>query len=85
MEALRAVVVNADTQPTTSEKVFKRLAAIGDDTENLKGVLPQMTRPEVRMKTIIETGSTLVRRLQPKSDIATVVWIARGGSEHLFD
>jgi hypothetical protein len=66
LEALRAVVSDAETQLATSERVFERLAAIGDDTENLKGAMSEMTRLEERMKTIIETGSTLVRRLQPE-------------------
>ncbi len=67
MDALRAVVADAETQMTTSEKVFESLAAVGDDTENLKGAMAEMTRLEERMKTIIETGSTLVRRLQPEA------------------
>ncbi len=62
--AQRAVVENAELRLVTSEKVFERLAAIGDDTENLKGTMSEMTRLEERMKTIIEMGSTLVRRLQ---------------------
>ena len=66
LDALRAVVVNAETQLTTSEKAFERLAAIRDDTDNLKGSMSEMTRLEERMKTIIETGSSLVRRLQPE-------------------
>lgn len=67
LDALRAVVADAETQMTTSEKVFESLAAVGDDTENLKGAMAEMTRLEERMKTIIETGSTLVRRLQPEA------------------
>lgn len=63
---LRAVVADAETQLATSERVFERLAEIGDDTENLKGAMSDMTRLEQRMKTIIETGSTLVRRLKPE-------------------
>jgi hypothetical protein len=65
LEALRAVVENAETQLATSERVFESLAAVGDDTENLKGAMAEMTRLEERMKTIIETGTTLVRRLKP--------------------
>lgn len=65
LETLRAVVSDAETQLAASEKVFERLALIGDDTENLKGAMSEMMRLEERMKTIIETGSTLVRRLQP--------------------
>jgi hypothetical protein len=66
LEALRAVVADAEAQLATSERVFESLAAIGDDTENLKGAMSEMTRLEERMKTIIETGTTLVRRLQPE-------------------
>jgi methyl-accepting chemotaxis protein len=66
LEALRTVVGHAETQLETSEKVFERLAAVGDDTENLRGAMAEMTRLEERMKTIIETGGTLVRRLQPE-------------------
>lgn len=67
LETLRAVVVNAETQLATSERVFDSLASVGDDTENLKGAMSEMTRLEERMKTIIETGTTLVRRLQPEA------------------
>jgi methyl-accepting chemotaxis protein len=66
LEALRTVVGHAETQLETSEKVFERLAAVGNDTENLRGAMAEMTRLEERMKTIIETGGTLVRRLQPE-------------------
>jgi len=66
LEALRAVVGHAETQLATSEKVFEGLAAVGDETEHLKGAMAEMTRLEERMKTIIETGGTLVRRLQPE-------------------
>jgi methyl-accepting chemotaxis protein len=66
LETLRAVVASAETQLATSERLFERLAAVGDDTENLKGAMSEMTRLEERMKTIIEAGSTLVRRLQPE-------------------
>jgi hypothetical protein len=66
LEALRTVVGHAEMQLETSEKVFERLAAVGDDTENLRGAMAEMTRLEERMKTIIETGGTLVRRLQPE-------------------
>jgi uncharacterized protein (UPF0335 family) len=67
LEALRAVVAGAETQLATSEKLFESLATVGDDTENLKGAMSEMTRLEERMKTIIETGGTLVRRLQPEA------------------
>ena len=67
LEALRAVVASAETQLATSESLFHSLATVGDDTENLKGAMSEMTRLEERMKTIIETGGTLVRRLQPEA------------------
>jgi hypothetical protein len=51
----------------TSEKLFESLAAVAGDTENLKGAMAEMTRLEERMKTIIETRSALVRRLQPEA------------------
>ena len=41
LEALRAVVGHAETQLATSEKVFERLAAVGDDTENSKVPWPR--------------------------------------------
>jgi uncharacterized protein (UPF0335 family) len=67
LEALRAVVASAESQLATSESLFQSLATVGDDTENLKGAMSEMTRLEERMKTIIETGGTLVRRLQPEA------------------
>jgi HAMP domain len=66
LESLRAVVGNAEAQLATSEQVFERLAALGDQTESLKGAMSEMTRLEERMKSIIDTGSTLVRQLQPE-------------------
>lgn len=65
--ALRAVVASAETQLATSEKLFESLATVGDDTENLKDAISKVTRQEERMKTIIETGGTLLRRLQPEA------------------
>jgi hypothetical protein len=67
LKALRAVVASAETQLATSKSLFESLATVGDDTENLKGAMSEMTRLEERMKTIIETGETLVRRLQPEA------------------
>ena len=67
LQALRAVVASAETQLATSESLFDSLATVGDDTENLKGAMSEMTRLEERMKTIIETGGTLVWRLQPEA------------------
>jgi methyl-accepting chemotaxis protein len=66
LETLCAVVASAETQLATSEKLFELLAAVGDNTENLKATMFEMARLEERMKMIIETDSTLVRRLQPE-------------------
>jgi len=65
LKALRAVVASAETQLATSESLFESLATVGDDTENLKGTMSEMTRLAERMKTTLETGGTLVRRFQP--------------------
>lgn len=67
LEALRAVVASAETQLATSESLFESLATVGDDTENLKSAMSEMTGMEERMKTITETGGTLVCRLQPEA------------------
>jgi methyl-accepting chemotaxis protein len=65
VDELRAVVANAEGQIATSERLFERLAELGDETERLKGPMAEMTRLEERLKVIIETGEVLVRRLQP--------------------
>lgn len=65
LASLRAVVEHAEAQLASSERVFEGLATLGDDTETLKGPMAEMSRLEERMRTIIETGTTLVRRLQP--------------------
>ena len=67
LAGLRAVVANAEAQLASTEQVFEGLAALGDDTENLKGAIAEMTRLEERMKGIIETGGTLIRRLRPEA------------------
>jgi hypothetical protein len=68
LEELRQVVSNAEAQLATNERLFDRLAALGDDTEGLKGPMAEMTRLEERLKVIIETGGVLVRRLQPERE-----------------
>ena len=69
-EDLRAVVVNAEAQIATSEKVFESLAELGDDSERLKRAMAEMTRLEERMKSIMETCGSLVRRIRPSPDAA---------------
>ncbi|WP_253798860.1 methyl-accepting chemotaxis protein [Rhodovulum sp. P5] len=65
LENLRAVIGNADAQIKTSEALFEGLAALGDETEALKGAMAEMARMEERLKSIMESGGMLVRRLRP--------------------
>jgi HAMP domain-containing protein len=65
LEELRAVIVNAEAQIDASERLFDGLAGLGDETEQLKGALAEMSRMEERLKSIIESGSMLVGRLRP--------------------
>jgi methyl-accepting chemotaxis protein len=63
---LRQVVANAEAQIAGSEQVFAQLADLGDRSENLKTSIMEMNRLEERLQGIIETCSTLVRRLRPE-------------------
>ena len=65
LENLRSVVVNAETQIRNSENIYFSLAELGDETTGLKDSMSEMIRLEERMKTIIHTGTQLVRRLRP--------------------
>ncbi|MFZ5962937.1 HAMP domain-containing protein [Thalassococcus sp. BH17M4-6] len=65
---LRDVVANAEAQIAASEAMFTRLADLGDRSEALKGSMIEMTRLEERLQGIIETCSTLVRRLRTDRD-----------------
>ena len=67
---LQAVVENAETQIENSERIYVSLAELGDDAENLKGAMAEMTRLEERMQGIIEMGSRLVGRLRPSKKSA---------------
>ena len=61
---LRQVVSNAEAQTQSSEVIFTRLADIGDQSETLKDSTLEMIRLEERLKSIIESCSTLVGRLK---------------------
>ena len=61
---LRHVVTNAEAQTESSEAIFTRLADIGDQSETLKDSTLEMIRLEERLKSIIESCSTLVGRLK---------------------
>ncbi|MEM0922604.1 MAG: HAMP domain-containing protein [Pseudomonadota bacterium] len=65
LETLRAVVDNAEAQIRSSEDLFEDLARLGGDTESFQNAVSEMARLEERMQGIIETGTILVRRLQP--------------------
>jgi len=65
LKDLRAVIGNAEAQIEASERLFEGLAALGDETEELKGAMAEMARMEERLKSIIERGGMLVGRLRP--------------------
>ncbi len=65
LQNLRAVVHNAESQVRNSEQLYVSMAELGDETVALKDSMSEMIRLEERMKSIIDTGSQLVRRLQP--------------------
>ncbi len=67
LENLRAVITNAEAQIQNSEEVYVSLAELGDDTVDLKDSMSEMVRLEERMKSIIDTGTQLVRRLRPSN------------------
>ncbi len=71
LETLRQVVDHAEAQLAASESVFVKLADLGDESEALKESMLEMSRLEERLKNIIETCGTLVRRLQPDGDVRT--------------
>lgn len=64
---LASVIAHAEAQLTSTEAVFEGLAGIGDRAEALRGALSEMARLEERLKTVIETGGILVRRLNPST------------------
>ena len=66
LESLRQVVGHAEAQIDTSEALYGKLADLGDRGATLKDSMGEMTRIEERLKGIIETCGTLVRRLQPE-------------------
>lgn len=61
---LREVVTNAEAQTLSSEVIFTELADLGDQSETLKDSTHEMIRLEERLKSIIESCSTLVHRLK---------------------
>ncbi|MEP4246816.1 HAMP domain-containing protein [Tateyamaria sp.] len=65
VETLRSVVAGAEAQIEGSEQLYGELTVLGDEAEQLKNGIAEMTRLEERMKTVIETGSKLVSRLRP--------------------
>jgi hypothetical protein len=65
VDDLRAVVAHAEAQVAASERLFTELATLGDESDRLRGGIAEMTRLEERMKAIVESGTTLVRRLRP--------------------
>ena len=64
LQTLRQVVSSAEAQTKSSEVIFTRLANLGDQSETLKDSTLEMIRLEERLKSIIESGGTLVQRLK---------------------
>ncbi len=65
LENLREVITLAEGQARASEDLFSELGQLGEDTEAFQSAMAEMVRLEERMKIIIESGTTLVARLQP--------------------
>jgi hypothetical protein len=66
LNTLKQVVGDAEAQIAANEKIFKKLASLGDESDTLKNSMLEMTRLEERLRGIVETCSALVRRLQPE-------------------
>lgn len=64
LATLRQVVSNAEAQTQTNETIYSKLADLGDQSETLKSSTLEMTRLEERLKGIIETCGSLVKRLK---------------------
>ncbi|MFK8079029.1 MAG: HAMP domain-containing protein [Granulosicoccus sp.] len=69
---LRQVVSNAEAQTESSEVIFTKLADLGDQSETLKDSTLEMIRLEERLKSIIESCSTLVRKLKSAENASKV-------------
>ncbi|MGZ2260003.1 HAMP domain-containing protein [Roseobacter sp. A03A-229] len=67
LDTLKQVVSDAETQIAANEKIFEKLAGLGDESDALKDSMLEMTRLEERLQGIVETCSVLVRRLQPET------------------
>jgi methyl-accepting chemotaxis protein len=66
LNSLKQVVTDAEAQIAANEKIFEKLASLGDESDTLKNSMLEMTRLEERLQGIVETCSALVRRLQPE-------------------
>jgi hypothetical protein len=66
LETLEQVVADAEAQIATNEKIFEKLASLGDESDTLKMSMLEMTRLEERLQGIVETCGALVQRLQPE-------------------
>ena len=71
LNQLRTVVLNAEEQIKSAERIYVGLADLGDEAETLKSPMAEMTRLEERMQIIIETGTGLVHRLRPQDKPST--------------
>jgi HAMP domain-containing protein len=65
LDELQEVITSAEAQINNSEALFTDLADLGEESETLRDTMAEMTRLEERLKSIIETGTTLVQRVRP--------------------
>ena len=70
VDALSGVIENAEAQIRTSEALFEDLSAMGAQTESFQSAMAEMARLEERLQAIVETGTRLVARLQPRPTAA---------------
>lgn len=64
LASLETVIGHAEAQVASNEALFEDLADLGHQTEEFQTAMTEMIRLEERMKSIVETGTMLVRRLQ---------------------
>lgn len=65
LEALTAVIGQAEAQIRTTEALFEELAGLGTQSERVQSALAEMARLEERLQAVVETGTGLVARLRP--------------------
>ncbi|MEM9430688.1 MAG: methyl-accepting chemotaxis protein [Pseudomonadota bacterium] len=67
LKNLREVTTLAEAQVAQNESLFESLTELGEETEAFQSAMAEMVRLEERLKSIVESGSTLVARLRPET------------------